>query len=249
MKISVVTVCFNASDLIEQTIESVTGQTYPDMEYIVIDGASTDGTTDIIHRHADRISYWISEPDKGIYDAMNKGIEAATGEYVIFMNAGDRFANPHVLESAASHLGHHTVVSGLWNRCYSNGSVKKGIPKKISAFKTEMPICHQATFTNLRYHKQNLFDTSFRLSADYDFFYKAWRGGQTFLYIDLTIVDFLEAEGASTDNISTSVMEREKAWRGERNLLLRRMVLSYHICRIKTVKFIKKVTAGFAQTK
>lgn len=249
MKISVVTVCFNAADLIEQTIKSVTGQTYPDMEYIVIDGASTDGTTDIIRRHADRISYWISEPDKGIYDAMNKGIDAASGDYVIFMNAGDCFASPEVLESAVSHLGDHTVVSGRWNRCYSNGKVKKGVPKKISAFKTEMPICHQATFISLKYHKENPFDTTFRLSADYDFFYKAWRRRQTFLYIDLTVVDFLEAEGASANNISASVMEREKAWRGERNLLLRRMILRYHICRIKTVKFIKKVAAGYAPTK
>lgn len=248
MKISVVTVCYNAVGLIEGTIRSVTGQTYPDVEYIVIDGASTDGTTDIIRRYSDRISYWISEPDKGIYDAMNKGIAAASGDYVIFMNAGDRFTDPHVLQSAAPLLGHHTVVSGQWNRCYSNGNVKNGVQKNLSVFKTEMPICHQATFTRLQYHKEHLFDTSFRLSADYDFFYKAWRRSESFLYIDLTVVDFLEAEGASADNISASVMEREQAWRGEQNLLLRRMVLTYQICRIKTVKFIKRVVAGFAPT-
>ncbi len=242
MKISVVTVCYNAVDLIEGTIKSVVDQTYADVEYIIIDGKSTDGTTDIIRKYEGKITYWVSEPDKGIYDAMNKGIKAATGDYIIFMNAGDKFAGNKVLERVAPHLGRHTVVSGRWNRCYSNGNVKKATPKNTDALKIEMPICHQATFTKLAYHKENPFDTSFRLSADYDFFYHAWRRGEQYSYIDETIVDFLEAEGASTDNIVTSVMEREKAWKGETGLLLRRLNLKYQICRIKTVKFLKTIT-------
>ncbi|MDE7347760.1 MAG: glycosyltransferase [Muribaculaceae bacterium] len=242
MRISVVTVCFNAVDLIEGTIRSVVDQTYDDVEYIVIDGLSTDGTTDIICRYTDDLTYWVSEKDKGIYDAMNKGIAAATGDYIIFMNAGDRFADNNVLSLVASSLGHHTVVSGRWNRCYSDGRVKPAAPKKLNALKVEMPICHQATFVRLSYHKENPFDTSFRLSADYDFFYNAWLNKEPFLYIDDVIVDFLEAEGASTSNITKSVMEREKAWRGENGLLLRKLNLKYQICRIKTVKFLKSIT-------
>lgn len=241
MKISVVTVCFNAADLIEKTISSVAEQTYPDVEYIVIDGKSTDATTDIIRKYSDSISYWVSEPDNGIYDAMNKGISAATGDYIIFMNAGDSFTDSTVLEKVVPYLGSHTIVSGRWNRCYSDGKVKQAAPKKTESLKVEMPICHQATFIRLPYHKDNPFDTSFKLSADYDFFYKAWRHGETFSYLDETIVDFIEAEGASTDNITTSVMEREKAWRGEKKLFLRKMNLRYQICRIKTVKFLKKL--------
>ena len=242
MKISVVTVCFNASHLIEATVRSVVGQTYADVEYIVIDGNSTDGTTDIIRRYEDRITYWVSENDKGIYDAMNKGIAAATGDYIIFMNAGDRFADENVLSEVAPQLGNHTVVSGRWNRCYADGRVKPAGPKRLTALKVEMPICHQATFVRLPYHKENPFDVSFRLSADYDFFYKAWRRNETFYYLDNVIVDFLEAEGASTDNITTSVMEREKSWRGEKGLLPRTLNLKYQICRIKTVKFLKSIT-------
>lgn len=242
MKISVVTVCYNAYSLIEDTIRSVVGQKYPWLEYIVIDGNSTDGTKDIIARYSDMISYWVSEPDKGIYDAMNKGIKAATGDYIIFMNAGDRFASNLVLSRVAPHLGEHTIVSGRWNRRYADGRVKKAAPKPTESMKVEMPICHQATFIRLPYHKENLFDTSFRLSADYDFFYHAWRRGESFSYINETIVDFLEAEGASTDNITTSVMEREKAWRGEKGLLFRKLNLKYQICRIKTVKFLKTIT-------
>ena len=96
--ISVVTVCYNAVSTIEETMLSVLNQTYTNIEYIIIDGGSTDGTVDIIKKYADRLAYWISEPDKGIYDAMNKGIAVATGDYINFMNAGDLFYDYDVLQ-------------------------------------------------------------------------------------------------------------------------------------------------------
>lgn len=98
MKISVVTVCYNSVDTIEETMLSVLNQTYPDIEYIMIDGGSTDGTVEIIKKYAARIAYWVSEPDKGIFDAMNRGISVATGNYINFMNSGDKFYANNVLE-------------------------------------------------------------------------------------------------------------------------------------------------------
>ena len=86
-KISVVTVSYNAVETIEETILSIINQTYDKVEYIIIDGGSTDGTVDIIKKYADHLAYWVSEPDKGIYDAMNKGIDVATGDYINFMNS------------------------------------------------------------------------------------------------------------------------------------------------------------------
>ena len=110
MKISVVTVCYNAADCIEHTMLSVLNQSYPDIEYIVIDGGSTDGTVDIIKKYADRLAYWVSEPDKGIYDAMNKGIAAASGSYINFMNAGDTFASDSVLAEIVPQINPNSQI-------------------------------------------------------------------------------------------------------------------------------------------
>src|SRR6185503_13603856 len=96
-KVSVVTVNFNMADQIAGTLDSVLAQDYPNFESIVIDGASTDGSREIIAAYGDRLAYWASERDRNLYDGMNKGVRAATGEWVVFMNAGDRFAGADVL--------------------------------------------------------------------------------------------------------------------------------------------------------
>jgi|GEM_PF-250430 len=100
--LSIITVVLNAAAGLEKTLRSVFAQAYGEPEVIVIDGGSGDGTTEVIKDYADRISYWVSEPDEGIYDAMNKGLKAATGHWVLFLNAGDTFANPHVLQQVFS---------------------------------------------------------------------------------------------------------------------------------------------------
>ena len=112
--ISVVTICYNAKNDLEKTILSVLSQTYQDIEYIIIDGGSTDGTVDIIHKYSERLFYWISEPDKGIYDAMNKGMDRATGSWINFMNAGDTFCDNEVIKNIFGYndLSDYSVIYG-----------------------------------------------------------------------------------------------------------------------------------------
>ena len=105
---SIITITYNAVRLVEQTLLNVLSQSYPNIEYIVIDGGSTDGTVDIIRRYESGLAYWVSEPDKGIYDAMNKGLQKATGDYVWFINAGDTL---RCMKQARSFCNTHLTLS------------------------------------------------------------------------------------------------------------------------------------------
>ena len=164
--ISVVTVSYNAVTTIEKTILSVINQNYSNIEYIVIDGGSIDGTVDIIKKYADKITYWVSEPDKGIYDAMNKGIIVATGEWINFMNTGDTFYNENVF-SEIFELNSYTedVISGCAQ--LANHKIWKPLDSKkmtlmdfyISGF------CHQATFIKKKFFRDLLYDEKLKIVA------------------------------------------------------------------------------------
>lgn len=113
MTFTIITINYNNKDGLQRTIESVINQTYPNIEYIIIDGGSTDGSVDIIKQYASKIAYWVSERDKGIYNAMNKGIAQAHGDYLNFMNSGDKFHSSDVLETISSQINADIVV-GAW---------------------------------------------------------------------------------------------------------------------------------------
>ena len=169
--ISVVTVSYNTVATIEQTILSVINQTYPNIEYIIIDGGSTDGTIEIIKKYENRIHFWISEPDNGIYDAMNKGIDKATGQWINFMNAGDCFHDNKVLESLfgennydnciAIYGNTNLVKNGLFvGRFLNNPFWKVRYP-----FRTGQGFCHQSLFTKTSLVKKLRFDLSYKYAA------------------------------------------------------------------------------------
>ena len=111
---SIITITYNAVRLVEQTLLNVLSQSYPNIEYIVIDGGSTDGTVDIIKRYESGLAYWVSEPDKGIYDAMNKGLQKATGDYVWFINAGDSLCSSDTVSSMGRRIS-WTRKGGRWD--------------------------------------------------------------------------------------------------------------------------------------
>ncbi len=165
--ITIVTVSYNAAELIEKTIRSVINQSYANKEYVVIDGASTDGTQQIIKKFITSIDFYQSEPDNGIYAAMNKAVSKATGSWVIFMNAGDLFVDNEVLEKTALSLSHTTEV--LYGDILINEKgelVRKQSPEKISRIH-RMPFCHQAVFTQTSLLKKYPFDEKYKLSADF----------------------------------------------------------------------------------
>lgn len=128
--ITVVTVVFNGAGEIGRTIESTLSQRYPNVEYIVIDGSSSDGTPQIVQRYADRIDVFVSEPDRGVYDAMNKAVSRASGEYLLFMNCGDVFAGPDALANAMAltSSGTQQVIFGGWVRAEADGRQRLCVP-------------------------------------------------------------------------------------------------------------------------
>lgn len=219
-KISIITISYNCRDCIEKTIKSVIGLSYDNLEYIIIDGGSTDGTVDIIEQYKDKIAYFVSERDKGIYDAMNKGLAVATGEWVNFMNAGDFFANKDVLNSIVEKIEDDAVIvhGNIIKQC--NGYYYLATPAGVAKTATQMPVFHQSSFVKLSYHQSHPFDISFKSSGDYNFFYNAYfKDKCKFQYNPILIVCFDNTGGMSKDNHSLSLRENRRIWNKEHDIL------------------------------
>ncbi|WP_165040548.1 glycosyltransferase family 2 protein [Dysgonomonas sp. ZJ709] len=200
--ISVVTVVYNGKNFIEKTLQSVLSQDYPYIEYIVIDGGSTDGTVDIIKKYSDQITYWISEPDKGIYDAMNKAIDRATGKWINFMNAGDYFYSDNAIKdifSTDTDIDKYAIIYGdaefrLKNIAYI---VPAGDECNTNEY---MPFSHQAAFIKSDIAKATKFDTSYRIVADTALSLKLLREGYQFKHIPVVVCSYDALEGLSVQN-------------------------------------------------
>ena len=171
VKISVITVCLNEAGALASTCDSIRSQRYPNLEWIVIDGASTDGSLDVLRDYEDCITYLMSEPDDGIYDAMNKGIGLSSGDYLLFLNAGDKLADPDVLYSVKpfSDVG---IIYGDIQVTSDETSDLLVLPQKLPEdflIKKMMP--HQSSFIKKSlFYEYGLYDLSYRIAADYDFF-------------------------------------------------------------------------------
>lgn len=175
--ISIITVSYNAVNTIEETILSVVNQNFEDYEYIIIDGGSTDGTLDVIKKHQDKITHWVSEPDKGIYDAMNKGIDLASGEWINFMNSGDYFHRNDTVSQVVSYFSIElNIIYGNTLLSYERNKTSKYLTaKKFQNIRYSIPFCHQSVFVKSELIKEMKFDLMYRYSADYDFFLKIYK--------------------------------------------------------------------------
>ena len=207
-KVSVITVVFNNIDNIERTIKNVLKQTYQNLEYIVVDGASTDGTTEVVKKYDGQIK-WISEPDKGIYDAMMKGTRMATGEWIIFHNSGDYFFTPSVIEDIMSWYedkGEDFIIAN--SRFFNSWGYKDNKPIILEkSYYFGMPVHHPSTFIRRSTQLKYPFHLEYRNSADYCFFVEALRDGATYKYFDLILSYINFGEGATADHYDVSLSE------------------------------------------
>lgn len=211
--ITVVTVVFNGRDLIEKTIQSVIKQTYQNIQYIIIDGGSTDGTLDVIKKYVNKIDYLVSEPDEGIYDAMNKGIANATGDWIYFINAGDSLFSIKTLENLQlDSLSNATdVLYGNFNIIDSQTGLGTfhNMQKIIDInFLLKSNICHQALIYKTKlFVNFKGFDPTYQICADYDKLLQLFLAGKLIKKINLTICNYLEG-GRSRKSYVISSMER-----------------------------------------
>lgn len=190
--ITVVTVVYNGEATLEQTIQSVVNQTYDNVEYIIIDGASTDGTLDIIKKYEDKIDYWQSEPDKGIYDAMNKGIGLATGDYIALLNSGDWYENDTVgiVVSKIEDNPSTDIFYGMM-RIYSVNDTFLWVYGYTHNYLKQSMISHPTSFVAKKIYAIYKYNLKYKSAADYDLFLTLFQKGYKFYFIEKILANYI----------------------------------------------------------
>lgn len=235
MLVSIITITFNSERHLEQTIQSVLGQDYPDIEYIIVDGGSTDGTLDIIRKYEDRIAKWVSEPDRGISDAMNKGIRMSSGEIIGIIHSDDYY-EPGAVRAAVGLFQEHPeaeVVHGnlrLSNPEESSSLIQKPLKNPERAIWRRMPFLHPTVFVRKgAYVRYGLFDLSYKIAMDRELMLRFMLKGARFLYIDRVLAN-MRTTGISQKQLSETFREgRDVAIRHGHGRL---MAYSYYFYRL-----------------
>lgn len=210
-RLSIVTITYNAVATLERTIKSIEAQDYDNIEYIIVDGASTDGTVGIIEAHKASISKWVSEPDNGLYYAMNKGLHMATGDYIWFVNAGDEVASPHTVRQmfdtavgADVYYG-DTVMTNMDGQ--EIGTRRLAPPQQLTwrSFRNGMLVSHQSFVARTALCSD--YDTQYRFSADFDWCVRILKKSKLIANTHLTLSRFLDG-GITKHNIVPGLKER-----------------------------------------
>ncbi len=210
-KISIITVVFNGESTLESTIKSVACQTYSNVEYIIVDGQSSDNTLKIIQQYESAVSKWISEPDKGIYDAMNKGIKLASGEYLWFMNSGDKIAHSNTLEQVMATAASSDIYYGetlmIDHQGTQIGNRRLSTPEKLTwkSFKRGMLVSHQSFIVRKKIVRP--YNLKYRFSADFEWCLLALKKASVVTNTHLILSHFLDG-GITKQNIVPGLKER-----------------------------------------
>lgn len=220
IKISIITVVYNAVKTIGQTIQSVLKQDYTEIEYIIIDGGSTDGTLDIIKNYESNIAYWISESDQGIYNAMNKGIDISTGDVIAFLNSDDWYEDGVIKYIAEGFKENIDVLIGRVN-FYENDKILRSQKNLLNPeeLRRSMIYCHQGVFAKRElFIKFGKFDEKYKIAADYDWLLRIYNEGVMFKITDIVLANFrtggmsgLKEVNAESWLISLNALQRLKA--------------------------------------
>jgi len=248
--VSIITVVRNGESTLERTIRSVIYQTYPRIEYIIIDGASSDDTLGIVRSYAQHVDYWLSEPDQGIYDAMNKGIALCNGETIGLLNCGDQYESDFV-ERLVNGLPQGRDIADLvlysdYNIIYEDVGLSQKVVSTIRPWQG-MSICHQAMLIGRRvYQKAGPYDSSLRLSADYEYLLRMVGSGTTFCHVPYAGVNFVDG-GASLLMRRLSLQETAIASRRHSrafSLQHLRFMVCYYYCNLVFYVYAKEIVAA-----
>lgn len=220
LKVSIVTVSYNSVATIRQTIESVLVQSYHNIEYIVIDGASTDGTADIVRSFGDRVDYFVSEPDSGIYNAMNKGIARSTGDIVGLLNADDMFESPSVVAEIVSCFEQNPSVEGVYADLYYvkkdniNKAVRHWVTGQQRTFAKGWHPAHPALYLKRQlYDNLGFFDESYKLAADFDLMLRFIEKNRILLYYLQKPIVRMRLGGSTNKNFGNIVRGNRECFR------------------------------------
>jgi len=218
-KLSIITINYNNKEGLQKTIESVLNQTFIDFEYIIIDGGSTDGSKALLETYDDKINYWVSEKDKGIYNAMNKGILKATGDYLQFLNSGDWLLDECILSKVFNEPRNAEILYGNMNNILSNGTINLMVPLSeteltLANFNTNIrpTILHPSSFIKRSLFADGLYDENYSIIADIKFFIeKIIIKNCTVNYLPYTITNFnMDGISSNPDNWIKTVEERNR---------------------------------------
>ena len=247
LKISIITATYNSGKTVGDTLKSVLSQTYHDYELLVVDGASKDNTLEVVKKmeplFEGRIRY-VSEPDKGIYDAMNKGIDRATGDYLVFLNAGDVFPSEDTLEYVEGCVGEGEILPGV---LYGDTDIvndegrflrhrRLTPPKKLTwrSFKWGMLVCHQSFYARTDIAREVHYDLHYRLSADVDWCIRIMREAERrhlpLRNVNAVITNYLDG-GMSVQNHKASLKERFEVMRSNYGIITTLLVHAWFVVR------------------